>query len=211
MQISGGRQQNGVVYGNAFDKYSSRNPIVRAFMNGFDKSLSDLIQKANPSSIHEIGCGEGYWTMRLHKKGIETKGSDFSSEVIAIAQKNAIEQSVPSTLFSVKSIYDLKPEHDHADLIICCEVFEHLESPEQALEILKTLVGTHLIVSVPREPIWRLMNMARGKYITDLGNTPGHIQHWSKTSFVNLIQKHFEIIDINTPLPWTMLLCRPKR
>jgi 2-polyprenyl-3-methyl-5-hydroxy-6-metoxy-1,4-benzoquinol methylase len=211
MKISGGQQEDGIVYGNTFDKYSSRNPIVRTLMNGFDKSLSDLIQKANPSSIHEIGCGEGYWTMRLHKKGIETKGSDFSSEVIALAQKNAREQAVPPTLFSVKSIYDLKPELDYADLIICCEVFEHLESPEKALDVLKTLVGNDLIVSVPREPIWRLMNMARGKYITDLGNTPGHIQHWSKTSFVNLIQKHFEIIDINTPLPWTMLLCRPKK
>jgi hypothetical protein len=30
---------------------------------------------------------------------------------------------------------------------------------------------------VPREPIWRIGNMARGRYLGDLGNTPGHIQH----------------------------------
>ena len=37
-----------------------------------------------------------------------------------------------------------------------------------------------LLVSVPREPLWRGLNMARGAYMRDLGNTPGHVNHWSK-------------------------------
>ena len=36
---------------------------------------------------------------------------------------------------------------------------------------------------MPREPLWRGLNMARGAYLKDLGNTPGHVNHWSKRSF----------------------------
>jgi hypothetical protein len=42
----------------------------------------------------------------------------------------------------------------------------------------------HLLVSVPREPLWRMLNMARGAYWPALGNTPGHLNHWSRRSFV---------------------------
>ena len=39
----------------------------------------------------------------------------------------------------------------------------------------------------PREPLWRGLNIARGAYLKDLGNTPGHLNHWSKRGFVALL------------------------
>ena len=48
----------------------------------------------------------------------------------------------------------------------------------------------HLLVSVPREPLWRGLNVARGAYLSDLGNTPGHVNHWSKRSFVAMLSRH---------------------
>jgi hypothetical protein len=53
--------------------------------------------------------------------------------------------------------------------------------------------------------------MARGKYLLQGGNTPGHIQHWSSRGFVELVSRHFEVVKVRKPLPWTMLLCRPRR
>jgi hypothetical protein len=67
-----------------------------------------------------------------------------------------------------------------------------------------------VVVSVPREPIWCGLNMVRGKYFSKLGNTPGHIQHWSSSDFVNLVSKYFDVVEVKKPLPWTMLLCRVK-
>ena len=32
-----------------------------------------------------------------------------------------------------------------------------------------------------------MVNMARGAYLKDLGNTPGHLNHWSKRSFVQML------------------------
>jgi hypothetical protein len=66
----------------------------------------------------------------------------------------------------------------------------------------------HLLVSVPREPLWRVLNMARGAYWSRLGNTPGHLNHWSRRSFVRLIAGYGKVAEVRSPFPWTMLLVR---
>ncbi|MEW6293384.1 MAG: class I SAM-dependent methyltransferase [Pseudomonadota bacterium] len=208
MKIAGGQKEDGIVVGNTYDKYGSRNPVVRRIMRGFDNTLSNLIRKAAPATIHEIGCGEGYWVLQWNGQGMTARGCDFSSQVIEIARENAKEHGLPETLFQPKSIYDLDASQDKADLIVCCEVLEHLEFPERGLEALQRVAEKHLIVSVPREPIWCALNLVRGKYVTNWGNTPGHIQHWSKTGFTQLVSKYFDVVEIKNPLPWTMLLCR---
>ena len=208
MRIAGGRKQDGVVIGNAYDKYGSRNPIVRWIMRGFGDALSELVGRAAPSSVHEIGCGEGFWVLDWNRRGLTARGTDFSSEAIRLARLNAVEQGILTDLFGVRSIYDLERDRDGADLVVCCEVLEHLERPDEALRALQRVVGSYLIVSVPREPIWRLLNLARGKYVADLGNTPGHIQHWSTRAFTRLMTRYFELVEVRTPLPWTMALCR---
>jgi len=209
MKISSGAKENGIVVGNAYDKYSSRNPIVKWMMRGFETALSELVTKAAPKAIHEIGCGEGYWVLRWVEQGMFARGCDFSSHVIEIARENAVERKLSPSLFVTRSIYDLETFCDGADLVVCCEVLEHLEHPEAGLQALQRVVGRHLIVSVPREPIWCALNLARGKYIAESGNTPGHIQHWSKSSFIRMVSKYFEVVEVKSPLPWTMLLCQP--
>src|SRR3546814_398773 len=138
------------------------------------------------------------------------RGSDFSSQVIELAKQNAESRKLSPELFQVGSIYNLHPARDSADLIVCCEVLEHLEHPEAGLQALQGIVEKYLIISVPREPIWCALNIMRGKYLRSFGNTPGHIQHWSQKGFVRLISKYFDIVEIKKPFPWTMLLCRPK-
>ncbi|CFQ31115.1 class I SAM-dependent methyltransferase [Yersinia bercovieri] len=209
IKISGGVKEDGIVTGNAYDKYGSANPIVKIMMKGFESALLDFVAKVNPINIHEIGCGEGHWVLRWNEQRIKVRGSDFSNHVIELAGENAKKTGVTDDLFEVKSIYDLDEKNDTADLIVCCEVLEHLEDPKAALQVLQKIVGRHIIVSVPREPLWCALNLTRGKYIRNWGNTPGHLQHWSKKSFIKLISKYFDIIEIKSPLPWTMLLCKP--
>jgi len=64
-----------------------------------------------------------------------------------------------------------------------------------------------MILGVPREPIWRALNMSRGKYLKDFGNTPGHLNHWSSTKLARYLEKHFGVVEsMKTPLPWTIVL-----
>jgi 2-polyprenyl-3-methyl-5-hydroxy-6-metoxy-1,4-benzoquinol methylase len=210
MKISNGLSEDGVIVGNAYDKYGSSNPVVQHIMRGFDSALSGLVRRAAPSSIHEIGCGEGYWVLRWLKEGLVTSGSDFSGKVVDIARENAVAQGVSPDVFACQNIYDIQPDGVGADLVVCCEVLEHLVDPERALCILESLRARHVILSVPREPLWSTMNIVRGKYISALGNTPGHIQRWSQRAFLRLVGCHFDIVEVRAPIPWTMVLCAPR-
>ena len=198
------------IAGNVFDKYQSRNPLVKMLMRGFDDALSDLVARVAPRDIHDVGCGEGIWVTRWRQQGIAARGSDESREIIEVARSNARDAGIAGEIFRQRGIHDLDPAVDGADLVTCCEVLEHVVHPEQALEKLRAVVRGHLILSVPREPIWRALNLARGAYIADLGNTPGHVNHWSSREFVDLVSRYFDVLAVKQPLPWTMLLCKTR-
>lgn len=207
MKIVGGQSETGIEVGNFYDKYNSKNPIVKLLMQGFSKNLNSLVQLTGAKDIHEVGCGEGYWLRKWSSRGIKTRGTDFSRIAIDLAMENLKSLNLEADL-TVKGIYDLKPEVDSASLIVCCEVLEHLEQPKKALEVLQNIANPHIILSVPQEPVWSFLNILRGKYWKDFGNTPGHIQKWSRNEFITLVKEYFEILEIRSPLPWTMLLCR---
>lgn len=207
MKISGGLKEEGIVVGNTYDKYGSGNPIVKKLVKGFDNVLSDFVKDAAPETIHEIGCGEGFWVLNWNREGFDACGSDFSGKIIDIARENAVEQGASPEIFKARSIYELRKNEDSADLVVCCEVLEHLEHPEEGLAALARIARQHVILSVPREPLWRALNIMRFKYLANLGNTPGHVQHWSKAKFIRLAGNYFRVVRIGTPLPWTMVLC----
>lgn len=211
MKVAGGRFENGVVIGNTYDKYASRNPVVKWMMAGFGNALTGFVADSAPRTIHEVGCGEGFWTMNWAIEGLHVRGTDVSAEVIGIAKANAERRGLDPGLFEVRSIYDLDPGRDRADLIVCCEVLEHVEEPEQALRALQGVAGRDLILSVPREPLWRALNIVRGAYLSDFGNTPGHLNHWSAGAISALAERYFDVVAMATPLPWTMLHCKPRQ
>src|ERR1700722_4142015 len=152
MRLTKGTEENGIVVGNVYDKYCSQNPIVRSLMRGFENSLQDLVRITGARDIHEVGCGEGYWTLRWLQAGYQVRGSDVSKQAIELALLNAQTLGLQAE-FKVVSIYELAPPADAAELIVCCEVLEHLEHPGRALDVLMWLASPFLIISVPREPI----------------------------------------------------------
>jgi SAM-dependent methyltransferase len=100
---------------------------------------------------------------------------------------------------------------DEFDLVAATEVLEHVGEPEQVLAEMARVAREHLIVSVPREPLWRALNLARGAYVRQLGNTPGHLNHWSRGAFVHLLGGYGQVVESRSPFPWTMLLVRVRR
>lgn len=194
------------VAGNHSDKYGSSNPIVRNIMNGFMSNFDSLVRRAAPKTAFEIGCGEGHLSMRLSEAGIDVCGCDIDQGVVNEANYTSNDKGY-GNCFTTGSIYDLKHGEIEADLIVCCEVLEHLPDPEAALDILAAQDADYWLMSVPREPMWRILNMMRGKYIGELGNTPGHLQHWSSRTFQQAVERRWNIIELKRPVPWTMVLC----
>lgn len=203
--------ENGVVAGNVTDKYGSRNPVHRWLMNGFLRKAEALVRKSGCVDVFEAGCGEGLLSLQLSARitGLRIRGTDFSEQVIALARQNAAARKL-ALEFTVADIYSLTPSQHGADLVLCCEVLEHLERPEEALRILSRLAKQYLVLSVPNEPLWRVLNMARGKYLGDFGNTPGHLNHWSPRAFREFLEQELVVEEMHNPTPWTMVLARPR-
>jgi 2-polyprenyl-3-methyl-5-hydroxy-6-metoxy-1,4-benzoquinol methylase len=201
-------QPEDVVAGNVYPKYTTRNPLARLLVANFMATLHQLVERTGVREVHEVGCGEGFLARQLAADGYRVRGSDLSPTTIAEARRR--NAGMTGIAFQVADLYRLDPARDAAALVICCEVMEHLPDPVRALHVLEQLARPHLIVSVPREPLWRILNVVRGRYWSDLGNTPGHLQHWSSRDFTTLLRQHFDVVEVRTPLPWTMALCRTR-
>jgi 2-polyprenyl-3-methyl-5-hydroxy-6-metoxy-1,4-benzoquinol methylase len=193
--------------GNVYDKYGTSNPIARRLMAGFMAQLDELVERTGAKTAHEVGCGEGELAIRLSQRGIAMRGTDAFPQVLEEAHRRATAAAVEID-FEAMPLEELDPARHSAELIVCCEVLEHLQDPDRALDILAALARPWLIASVPREPLWRALNLARLSYLTHLGNTPGHLNHWSKGDFVRFLTRRFAVIEVESPTPWTMVLCR---
>jgi 2-polyprenyl-3-methyl-5-hydroxy-6-metoxy-1,4-benzoquinol methylase len=196
--------------GNYYDKYHTRNPVARKLMSGFLGAFDSLLNQCRGiENALEVGCGEGELTIRIAARCSRVAAFDIAPEAIAEARRRLDAAHVQANL-RTDSIYDLDPIADSADLVVCCEVMEHLEDSQLALGKLHDVCRKYLITSVPREPLWRVLNIARGKYMGALGNTPGHVQHWSRNAYLDLLETRFHVEQVRSPLPWTMALCRPR-
>jgi 2-polyprenyl-3-methyl-5-hydroxy-6-metoxy-1,4-benzoquinol methylase len=207
--VSGGVtvSEDGVVTGNTYDKYGSENPVVRRLMASFERTLDELMDQARPQSLLDVGCGEGVlvhrWALAMPQARLV--GIDLEEESI---QAGWAERQAPNLEYRTMPAEDLPFAENEFELASAIEVLEHVPDPEHAVAEMARCASRHLLVSVPREPWWRMLNMARGAYLTELGNTPGHLNHWSKRSFTKLLARHGEVVEARSPFPWTMLLVR---
>ena len=192
--------------GNTYDKYGSSNPVVRRLMAGFEATLDELWMRAAPGSVLDVGCGEGVlteqWARRIDGRVV---GIDLDDPQLHEQWK---ERSAGNLEYRVMKAENLPFADGEFDVATAIEVLEHVPDPEHTVAEMARVAARHLIVSVPREPLWRALNMARGAYLKDLGNTPGHVNHWSKRGFVQLLSRHGDVLEARSPFPWTMLLVR---
>jgi 2-polyprenyl-3-methyl-5-hydroxy-6-metoxy-1,4-benzoquinol methylase len=198
---------DGVVTGNTFDKYGSSNPLVRRMMSGFERNADELLELAAPHSLLDVGCGEGVlvqrWARRLpHARLV---GIDLEEPSIQLGWSRHAATNLEYRVMEAKELPFAENEFELASAI---EVLEHLPDPEQTLSQMARCARSHLLVSVPREPLWRMLNMARGAYWSAAGNTPGHLNHWSARSFRAMLSGFGEVVETRAPFPWTMVLVR---
>jgi 2-polyprenyl-3-methyl-5-hydroxy-6-metoxy-1,4-benzoquinol methylase len=192
--------------GNTYDKYGSTNPVVRRLMARFERETQELLARARPGSIVDVGCGEGVLTEQW-AQAIEGRvvGVDLDDPKLRAEWDR---RDLPNLDFKAGFGDALPYGDDEFEAATAIEVLEHVPEPDAVLAEMARVASRWLLVSVPREPLWRMLNMARGAYIGDLGNTPGHLNHWSKRAFAQLVGRHGEIVELRSPLPWTMALVR---
>jgi SAM-dependent methyltransferase len=185
-------------------------------IDNYFKAVSQLFITTNvpartQAKAIEIGCGEGFSTQRLRKLlpgNVQLEASEYVANLVPRA-----EQNNPGTTVTQESIYDTKHANESFDLVFLLEVLEHLDYPDKGLSELSRIVKKdgYLILGVPREPLWCMLNMARGTHLKRFGNTPGHLNHWSTFTLKRYIEKHFGPVQaVKTPLPWTLVVAQKR-
>lgn len=191
-----------------FQKYQCQHPFAVNRIGNFYDALIQLIDLVKPTNMLNIGCGEGFDLRNIYDRGITPEyccGLDLNLEALRMAKK-----ALADLQFDAASgdIYNLPIKLSRFDLILCLEVLEHLAHPERILKEISKLNNYYCIFSVPNEPFYRLTRMLLFRQnIRKLGNHPEHRNKWSKSSFSRLIKRHFNIDQILSPFPWTIVLC----
>ena len=202
---------DGTVTGNSYDKYGSANPVVRRLMAGFESALDDLLAQADPQSLLDVGCGEGVltqrWSLRLGPQR-RVVGVDLDDPAL---RREWAARPAPGLEYRAMRAERLDFADGEFDAVCAIEVLEHVPDPERTLAEMARVARRHLLVSVPREPVWRLTNLARGAYVRELGNTPGHVNHWSRRAFTRMVARHGTIARTRSPFPWTIVLATSGR
>jgi len=197
----------GVVVGNTYDKYGTKNPVARALMRGFLRTFEGALPPVAPGVVLEIGAGEGRLLERVRARYPVARclAVELSPRLAATAR------DATGLPYVAQSAEALGVRDGCVDLVIACEVLEHLPDPDRALAEIARVARGRVVLSVPREPLWRALNVARGAYWREMGNTPGHVQHWSRRSFVAFVSRRLRVVRVWTPLPWTLVAAEVRR
>lgn len=193
--------------GNAYDKYSSRHPVERALMDRFLAALDGAVAGLSPASIVEVGMGEGEVAGRMRRRfpAATLAGVDlFSPDLAEIWRRRELSGVVADAR-------RLPFRDGCADLVLAIEVLEHIDDPGSALAEMARVGRGRVVLSVPLEPLWRMGNLLRRRYVREWGNTPGHVNHFSRRGFVALVARHLEVVKVYSPLPWTLVVAEVPR
>jgi SAM-dependent methyltransferase len=196
----------GVPTGNTYDKYGSSNPLVKRMMAGFFGALDAALPAERPDRVLEVGVGEGEVFER-----VRARWADVPYAAVDLPDADLAADWRARGLAGMFADIGRLPFPDASfGLVLAIEVLEHVPDPDLALDELARVARHHLVLSVPREPIWRAANLARGKYVGALGNTPGHVNHWSSGAFTRLVGSRFAVAAVHRPFPWTLVSARAR-
>jgi 2-polyprenyl-3-methyl-5-hydroxy-6-metoxy-1,4-benzoquinol methylase len=189
--------------GNATPKYEASNPIVRRLLERFLQRVDQVVESIGASSVLDVGCGEGVVTERLARRlgSAQVLGVDADD---ARLQEEWQHRSSPNLSFETGSAYELPFADGSFELVCAIEVLEHLEHPQHALAEMSRVASSAFLLSVPNEPSWRISHMLAGRNLRAFGNTPGHLNHWSKRAFAELVSGYGRLERIEGVFPWTL-------
>jgi len=141
------------------------------------------------TTFADIGCGAGELACTLAEKGYAGRGIDFSKPAIKVAkslrEKRGIDKK--DLDFSLGGLEKLSKTKN--DVLICCEVIEHIEDDKGFLKDLSKIDAKYAIFSVP----------ARQKWFDHFDEKVGHYRRYEKEDLKKLLEKSgFEVVDFRS-------------
>ena len=125
-------------------------PDQATFLHHLARYMFAVEQMYGNEAVLDAGCGVGYGTHLLSKKARLAVGMDYSPLAIAYAHEH---YNGPNLSYAVMDAQRIALACDSFDLIVCFEVFEHFEKPDEFLDQCAEILqpGGRLILSTPNQ------------------------------------------------------------
>ncbi len=85
-----------------------------------------------PGRVLEFGCGVGWLSLLLARRGYDVTGVDISPDAIAIAREQSVLQNIPRTRFILADYEDFRVENP-VDCVIFYSSLHHAEDEQSAM------------------------------------------------------------------------------
>jgi 2-polyprenyl-3-methyl-5-hydroxy-6-metoxy-1,4-benzoquinol methylase len=187
-------------------KYQSNNVFLQFALRKFYTAAMSLMPDVN--TVLDAGCGEGYSAREIHQVQPESDviGIDLSFSALEMVSNQILNMPIAAA-----DVTKLPFRDNQFDVVVSFEVLEHIPNPAIAVTEYMRVSRDYLLLSVPNEPLFRLLRMARGDDILQLGNHPEHVNHWNLWTFQRfLADQGLTIVRGVCPMPyiWSIVLCR---
>ena len=193
--------------GNYYDKYRTANPIARHLMQGFLGAFDALAARVPVSAALEIGCGEGELSIRLAQRGFRVRGCDISAEIVEEARRRAQQAGVAGDVLAAADRVDQRARRGRAVRGLLRSARAPRRSRARRRHAGRTGAALAAGQRAARTAVARAQYGAR-----QIPGRPrqytGPPQPLEPRGFLALLARRFEIVEMRSPLPWTMALCK---
>lgn len=161
----------------------------RFYEMAFDR-LTALLKPAPNLQILDAGCGPGYHSMRLARRGFKVTAIDFSESILPVAKENVRGAGLADSItFQQENLLALTFADAQFDYILCWGVLMHIPEAERALpELVRVLKpGGILILSEPNmhsleSRLKRFIKRLLSKTGANVQLTPKGVEEWTESS-----------------------------
>jgi SAM-dependent methyltransferase len=140
----------------------------------------EVVRSHAPGVIVEAGCADGMMTAELAQIARDVWAFDISREMVRRCPQ------LPNVYYAVADI-ETVPFAGHADMIVCCEVLEHVEHPRGVIERMVRAADRVLCTCPVTEPLNEdAFDLGLYRHEQKAGDASGHIWAMDMDGFLSL-------------------------
>lgn len=173
--------------------------------------LKHYILKNRPERLLDVGSGKGIIGLEMHKHVKEIHGLEYLESNLSEAERFKREISADNVYFQQGDGRKLPFPDNSFDMVVCSQVLEHIENPEEAVREIMRVSKHKVLIDVPT-PLWEAWQLSywswnkirnprralkRYKEVRQEGNVnmkmafqPDHVNKWSPWKWKNLIENN---------------------
>lgn len=184
--------------GRHVEKFDDRQNTDQWQLNVYESAL-ELFKKNNGNSVIDVGSGSGYKLMDLFGN-FETTGIELAETC------HWLKLNYPRKKWM--EFENTDPRQLKTDMIICSDVIEHVQNPDDLMTFMGKIEFKWLVLSTPER------NRVRGKMDFGPPENTSHYREWSDTEFKTYVSRWFKVdkqLFSGEQNVSQILFCQPKK